>query len=92
MIGQTRRKHNKQWIESKGWAKKNKQLHTNHYTADCLPPFPRRGSRLIYSLLVVGDTLAYIWLDFPKVIANNKHGVAIKRDRSGPELTSFKLV
>ena len=66
MIGQTRRKRNKHWIEIKELSDK-KQLHTNHYTADCLPLFPRRGSQLIYFLLVVGDILAYIWLDFPKV-------------------------
>ena len=68
-----------------------KQLPINHYTADCLPPFPRCGSRLIYSLLVVGDTVAYIWLDFPKVTASKKYSVVIKRNRPG-ELPFFKLL
>ena len=53
---------------------------------DCLPPFPRRGRRLIYFLLVVGDIISYIRLDFPKVTASSKHGVVIKRDRPGTDL------
>ena len=55
------------------------------------PSFPHRGSQLIYSLLVVGDIVAYIRLDFPGVTASNKYVVVIKRDCPG-EPTFFKLL